>query len=66
MQQKMLGVVFEGNVVSRYESYDIPNNGFKYIHYDLINVLKYLTITLIVGSTFVTTFSSCLNVGSYI
>jgi hypothetical protein len=63
VQQKMLGAIFEGYVITKYNSYDVRMSDFKYIHCDLF---LYLIITLIVGSTFVTTFFPCLNVGSYI
>jgi hypothetical protein len=42
VQQGMLGVVFEGYVVSRYGSYIVVRNGFKYIHYYLTNHFGYL------------------------
>jgi hypothetical protein len=61
----MLGVVFERYVVNKYGSYNVVGSGFKYIHY-LTNSFGYLTITLVVGFIFVTTFSPHLNVGSYI
>jgi len=32
VQQRMLGVVFERYVVSRYGSYNVARSGFKYIH----------------------------------
>jgi hypothetical protein len=66
MQQRMLDAIFEVYIASRYKSYDVANNSFKYIHCDLIDVLRYLTITLIVGLAFVTTFFPRLNVGLYI
>lgn len=53
-------------MVNIYGSYDVPSSGFKYIHCDLIDASRYLTITLTIGSTFVTTFYPCLNVGLYI
>jgi hypothetical protein len=66
VQHKMLGVVFKGYVMNKYGSYNVTRSGFKYIHYDLIDPFGYLTITLIIRFTFVTTFSPHLNVGSYI
>jgi hypothetical protein len=62
----MLGAYFEGYIVSKYGSADVPRSGFKYIHCDLADPLGYLTITLTIGSSFVSTFSPCLNVGSFI
>jgi len=38
MQQRMLGVVFEGYIVNKYGFYNVTSNGFKYIHCDLIDV----------------------------
>jgi hypothetical protein len=35
VQHKMLGVVFKGYVITKYNSYDVPRNDFKYIHCDL-------------------------------
>jgi hypothetical protein len=66
VQHKMLGVVFEGYVVDKYGYYNVVGSGFKYIHYDLIDPFGYLTIMLIVGFAFVTTFSPHLNFESYI
>jgi hypothetical protein len=63
IQQRMLSIVFEGYVVSKYGSYDVLGSGYKYIHYNLTDHLGYLTITLIVGSAFVTTFFHHFNVG---
>jgi len=59
----MLGVVFEGYVVNKYGFYNATGSGFKYIHYNLTDPFGYLTITLTVGFTFVTTFFPHLNVG---
>ncbi len=67
VQQKMLGVCFEGYIVNRYGfANDVPRNGLKYIHCDLVDPIRYLIITLILGSNFVCTFSPCLNVRSFI
>ncbi len=66
MQERMLDAIFEVYIVNRYESYDFASNNFKYIHCDLVDVLRYLTIILIVGLAFVTTFFPRLNVGLYI
>jgi len=66
MQQRMLNAIFEVYIVNMYESYDVARNSFKYIHCDFIDVLRCLTITLIVGLVFVTTFFPRLNVGLYI
>ncbi len=62
----MLGICFEGYIVNMYGSTNVAGSGFKYIHCDLANPLGYLTITLTIGSVFVSTFSPCLNVGSFI
>jgi hypothetical protein len=67
VQQKMFGAYFEGHIISKYGSVvDVPKSGFKYIYCDLIYPFGYLTITLTIGSNFVSTFSSRLNVGSFI
>jgi hypothetical protein len=66
VQQKMLGVCFEGYIVSMYGFANVLGSGFKYIHCDLANPLGYLTIILTIGSIFVSTFSPSLNVGSFI
>jgi hypothetical protein len=39
-------------------SYDVVGSGYKYIHYDLIVVVGYMIISLTIGSSFVTIFSS--------
>jgi hypothetical protein len=62
----MFGAWFEGYIVSKYGSIDLLGSGFKYIHCDLIDPIGYLTIILNVGSNFVSTFSPCLNVTSFI
>jgi hypothetical protein len=46
MHQKMLGTCFEGYIVNKYGFANVPRSGFKYIHNDLVDPLKYLTITL--------------------
>jgi hypothetical protein len=66
VQQKILNVCFEDYIISGYASTNDPGSGFKCIHYDLVDALGFLTITLIVGSNFVFIFSPCLNVGSFI
>jgi len=38
----------------------------KFIHCDLTNKVRFLIVALIVRATFVTTFSPCFNVGSFI
>ncbi len=62
----MFGACFEGYIVNRYGFANVPGSGFIYIHCDLADPPKYLTITLIIGSNFVFIFSPCLNVGSLI
>jgi hypothetical protein len=62
----MFGAYFEGYIVNRYGSKNVPGSGFKYIRYDLVDPIGYLIITLIIGSSFVSTFSPRLNVGSFI
>jgi fructose-specific phosphotransferase system IIC component len=67
VQQKVLSVCFEGYIVSRYRfANDVPRNGFKYIHCDWVDPIGYLIIIPILGSSFVCTFSPCLNVRSFI
>jgi hypothetical protein len=66
VQQRMLGAVFERYIVNMCGSYDVYGGGLKYIHCDLIDMPRYLTITLTLGSALVTIFSPRLNVGSYI
>lgn len=66
VQQRMLGALFEGYIVSRYGFYNVFGHDVKYIQYDLVYALGYLTFTLMVGSTFVIIVSPRLNVGSYI
>jgi hypothetical protein len=66
VQQRMLGVMFERYIISRYGSYDVYGGSYKYIHCDLTDTSRYFTITLTLGSTFVTIVFPQLNVGSYI
>ncbi len=66
VQYKMFGACFEGYIVSRYGSTDVLGSGFNYIHYDLVNPIGYLIITLTIGSSFVFTFSLHLIMGSFI
>jgi len=44
----------------------VVGSGYKYINYDLIDVIGYMTIGLTVKSNFVTTFPLGLNVGSFV
>jgi hypothetical protein len=62
----MFGPYFEGYIISRYGFTDVPRSGFKYIHYDLAHPIGYLTIVLTIRSNFVYTFSTRLNVWSFI
>jgi hypothetical protein len=62
----MLSGCFEGYILNRYGSYDVVRSGYKFIHCDLTNKVRFLIVTLIVRATFVTTFSPCFNVGSFI
>jgi len=62
----MLNGCFAGYILSRYGSYDVVGSGYKFIHCDFIDKVRLLTITFTIGATFVTTFSPCLNVGSFI
>jgi hypothetical protein len=55
VQQRVLGALFEGYIISRYGFYNVFGHNYIYIHCDLIDALSYLTISLMVGSTFVTT-----------
>jgi len=66
VQHKMFGACFEGYIVNKYGFANVPRSGFKYTHCDLANPFGYLTITLIVGSSLVSTFFPHLNVGSFI
>jgi hypothetical protein len=62
----VFGACFEGLIISKYGFANVLGSGFKYIHCDLVNPLKYLTIIFKVGSNFVSTFSLHLNAGSFI
>ncbi len=66
VEQRMLGASFEGCILSHYGSCDVVRSGCKYINCDLTNPSSFMTITLMVGSTFVTKFSPQLNVGSFV
>jgi len=57
---------FEGYVVNRCGSYDVPRSGYKYIHCDLINCESYMIMTLTTRSYFATSFSLCLNIGGFV
>jgi hypothetical protein len=57
VQQKLCGACFEGYIVNKYGSANVLGSGFKYIHYNLVDPLGYLTIIMIVWSSFVFTFS---------
>jgi hypothetical protein len=62
----MLGASFKEYIINRYGLYNGASGAFKYVHCDLIFVSRYLTITLTMGSTFVSTFHGHFNVGGYI
>jgi hypothetical protein len=66
IQQRMLGGCFKGYIAYKYESYDVAKHKFKYTHCDLTYQIGYMTMTLIIGSYFATTFFPCLNVGCLI
>ncbi len=66
VQQKMFSPCFEGYIGNRYGIVDVLGSGIKYIHCDLTNPLGYLIITLIVESSFISTFCPYINVGSFI
>jgi hypothetical protein len=60
------GAYFEGYIVSKYGSIDVPRSGFKNIHCDSADPLGYLTTIMTIRSNFVSTSSLLLNVGSFI
>ncbi len=66
IQQKILSGYFEGFIMNKYGSYNVLNNVFKYIYYDLTNARGLKIITLLFSWNFVTTFSPRPNVGSFI
>ncbi len=66
VKERMLGACFDGLIVNQYGSYDVSSNGYKYIHYDSVDVFGYMTITFIVSFGFVTTFSNRLYVGYFV
>jgi len=66
VKEPMLGACFDGLIVNQYGSYDVFSNGYKYIHYDLVDVFGYMTITFIVSFGFVPTFSNMLYVGYFV
>jgi hypothetical protein len=66
VKERMLGACFDGLNVNQYGSYDVSSNGYKYIHYDLVDVFGYMTIIFIVSPRFVTTFFNMLYVGYFV
>jgi hypothetical protein len=46
----MLGASFDGLIMSQHKSNDVPSNGYKYIHCDMVDVSSYMIATLTVGS----------------
>lgn len=62
----MLGVFFEGWVFNEYDFYDVVGSVYKYVHCDLMNALRYFTIMLTMGFTFVTTFFGPFKYMAYI
>jgi len=62
----MLRGCFEGYILSRYVSYDVVGTGYKFIHCGLTNKVGFFNVTFTIGVAFVTTFSTHLNVGSFI
>jgi len=64
--QRMSGGCFEGYVVNKCGSYDVPRSGYKYIHCDLINCEGYMIMTLTIESYFATSFYLCLNIGGFV
>ncbi len=66
IQHRMLSGCFKSYIMGRYDLYDVVGSEYKFIHCDLIDKVGLLTITLIIRVAFVTTFSHCLNVNSFI
>ncbi len=66
VKQKMFGASFEGCILSHCGLCDVVGSGYKYIHCNLSDPSNFMTITLTIGSTFFTTFSPQLNVGSFV
>jgi hypothetical protein len=62
----MFGACFKGYIVSRYGYVDVLGSGFKYIHCDLVDLIRYLIIIITIGSSFVFTFYPRLIMGSFI
>jgi hypothetical protein len=62
----MLGASFDGLIINQHKFNDVSNNGYKYIHCDLVDVSGYMTITLTFGSSFVIAFSNMLYVGYFV
>jgi hypothetical protein len=58
IQQRMLSGYFEIFIMDKYGSYNVLNNVFKYMHYDLTNARGLRTITLTFNLNFITTFFS--------
>ncbi len=57
VQQQMMGASFEDYCRNEHGSYDVVGNGYKYIHYNLTDVVSYMIISPIIESNFVITFS---------
>ncbi len=66
VHQRVLGASFEGFILSCYGLYDAVGSGYKYIHCNLTNSSGFMMITLMVKSTFMTTFSPQFHVGSFV
>jgi hypothetical protein len=62
----MLRASFEGCILKRYGSYDVVRNDYKYIQCNFTNPFGFMTITLMVRSTFVMTFLPWVNVGVFV
>jgi hypothetical protein len=62
----MFGPCFEGQILSKYRSYDVLVNVYKYINYDFTNVVGHMIIIFIVGFIFVNMFFAHFIMGVFL
>jgi hypothetical protein len=53
----VMNIILWPYISSRFGSYDVVANGFKYTHCYLINLSNYLIVTFTINVAFVTRFS---------
>ncbi len=66
VHQRLFGPCFEGQILSKYGSYDVLVNAYKYINYDLTNVVGHMIIIFIMGFISINMFFAHFIMGFFL